>query len=295
MPTQKWKSYLIFSKKDKQASVFLVVLIVLAVVAPEVYRASRTEPKIEVIPLPTSNETAIHQPTSTNPTLAYNKPIKLFYFNPNTASADEWERLGLRPKTINTLLNYIGKGGRFYKPEDLRKIYGLKPEEAERLIPYVRIPTAPQQQSYQYTYTNNRYPKPAPKVIDINTATVNDFKLLPGVTPSLAYKIFNYREKIGSFFSIDELRSTYGVTDSVWTLMQPYLQLNQETISKININLASYFELISHPQIISKDIAKAILIYREKNGPFTSVEDLKKIVFIKDATYEKLQPYVRTE
>ncbi len=294
MSAQKWKSYFVFSKRDKQATVFLLLLIAGALLAPEFYRAHRPQTTLEIIPLrPTPAEP--NNNSAAPKKLAYNSPDKLFYFNPNTATAGEWEKLGLRPKTIAILLNYVNKGGRFYKADDIRKIYSLKPEEAERLIPYIRIPAAPQQHSYANNYTTNRYSKPAPKIIDINTATVNDFKTLPGVTHAMAYKIFNYREKIGSFFSVDELRSTYGITDSVWQMMQPYLSYQPATMSKININLASYFELVSHPQIISKDIAKAILIYREKNGPFTSVEDLKKIVFIKEPAYQKIEPYVRTE
>ncbi|HKP31794.1 MAG TPA: hypothetical protein VJT83_03680, partial [Chitinophagaceae bacterium] len=42
-----------------------------------------------------------------------NKPAQLFYFDPNTASKEEWERLGIREKTVRTILNYLSKGGHF--------------------------------------------------------------------------------------------------------------------------------------------------------------------------------------
>ena len=44
---------------------------------------------------------------------------ELFYFDPNTASAADWRRLGIKDKTIHTILNYLTKGGKFYKPEDI--------------------------------------------------------------------------------------------------------------------------------------------------------------------------------
>ena len=70
-----------------------------------------------------------------------NPPIKgkLFYFDPNTASTDDWKSLGVRDKTIATIQHYLSKGGRFYKKEDIGKIWGLQPKEVERLTPYIQI------------------------------------------------------------------------------------------------------------------------------------------------------------
>ena len=64
---------------------------------------------------------------------------ELFYFDPNTIIVSEWKRLGLKDKTIKTIENYRSKGGRFYKPEDLKRIYGLHNDEYERLKPYIKI------------------------------------------------------------------------------------------------------------------------------------------------------------
>jgi hypothetical protein len=63
----------------------------------------------------------------------------LFLFDPNTASLSDWNRLGIKEKTALTIQKYIGKGGRFYKPEDIKKIWGLRTSDVERLLPYVRI------------------------------------------------------------------------------------------------------------------------------------------------------------
>lgn len=46
---------------------------------------------------------------------------ELFFFDPNTISTNEWKKLGLRDKTIRTIQNYLGKGGRFKKSEDFSK------------------------------------------------------------------------------------------------------------------------------------------------------------------------------
>ena len=74
---------------------------------------------------------------------------ELFYFDPNNLSAAGWKKLGLRDKTIGTILNYISRGGKFRKPEDLSRIYGLFPNEFERIEPYIKIVTTSTQ-----PYTN---------------------------------------------------------------------------------------------------------------------------------------------
>src|SRR5690606_25983918 len=60
---------------------------------------------------------------------------ELFPFDPNELDSAGWRRLGLREKTVKTILNYRSKGGRFRKPEDLSRVYGLIQEDYERLRP----------------------------------------------------------------------------------------------------------------------------------------------------------------
>ena len=64
-----------------------------------------------------------------------------------------------------------------------------------------------------------------------------------------------------------------------------------ETIEKVNINSASKEELM---QIngIGASTAQAIIDYREKNGEFTYIEELKNVPGIGNATFEKIKDYV---
>ncbi|SUM33322.1 ComE operon protein 1 [Staphylococcus gallinarum] len=60
--------------------------------------------------------------------------------------------------------------------------------------------------------------------------------------------------------------------------------------TKINLNLATESELQNVPGIGSSK-AKAIIEYRNENGAFTTVEDLKKVNGIGVKTFEKLREY----
>jgi competence protein ComEA len=166
------------------------------------------------------------------------KPIKYFYFDPNRIEAGQWEKLGLKSKTIATILNYRNKGGRFRKPEDIKKIWGLRPDEADRLIPYIQIEATEVATKRDYpakdamdksgkeagkeSFLNK--PNYALKKIDINTASQSDWEAFPGIGPVLSARIIKFRDKIGGFKTIEQVSKTYGLSDSVFQKILPYLE-----------------------------------------------------------------------
>lgn len=63
---------------------------------------------------------------------------------------------------------------------------------------------------------------------------------------------------------------------------------------KVNINTASAEELDTLPGV-GPSIAQRIIDYRTANGPFRSIEDLKNVRGIGDATFEKLKDKVTVQ
>ena len=62
-----------------------------------------------------------------------------FPFDPNTADSLALCRLGLPDWMARNIVRYRERGGRFRRPEDFRKIYGLTDEQYQMLHPYIRI------------------------------------------------------------------------------------------------------------------------------------------------------------
>ena len=60
---------------------------------------------------------------------------------------------------------------------------------------------------------------------------------------------------------------------------------------KVNINTASKEELMTLPGI-GETKALAILAYRQENGPFSSLEELKQVEGIKDAVFSKVKGHI---
>jgi len=225
--------------------------------------------------------------------------LKPFPFDPNTADSAIWTRLGLKPKTISTILRYRSKGGKFYKPADIHKIYGLKPSEADQLEPYITIANA----TTQYAETNRPEkvtanaltykPRSEAFTIDINQSDTSAWISLPGIGSKLANRIVNYRNYLGGFYSIEQVGETYGLHDSVFQKIKPKLKMEQAIsgIQKIELNTATADELNKHPYI-KKSVANAIIAYRQQHGAFAQVSDIRRIMIVDEGLYNKLLPYL---
>jgi competence protein ComEA len=232
----------------------------------------------------------------------YGKPKgELFYFDPNTLSTEGWQKLGLRDKTIHTIQNYLSKGGHFKKPEDLQKIYGLFPNEFERIAPYIKIESPGETNNYK-AFTNIAATENPPaktytprySIFDINSADTTAFIGLPGIGSKLAARIINFRDKLGGFYSVAQVGETFGLPDSTFQKVKQYLKLENTSIRKININTATVDELKSHPYI-KWGLANTIIAYRNEHGLFSKVEDIKKVMAVTEEIYNKIAPYLLTD
>jgi competence protein ComEA len=218
----------------------------------------------------------------------------LFYFDPNTLDQEGWKQLGLNDKTIHIIQNYLSKGGHFYKPEDLQKIYGLRPADYSRLAPYVKIESGVDNKRPEYIKNENTPNSFSNKTIDVNSADTSGFISLPGIGHKLAARIINFRDRLGGFYSIEQVGETYGLPDSSFQKLKPYLKIETAAIKKININTATLEELKGHPYI-KYNIANPIIAYRNEHGPFSKSEVVKKVMVVTDEIYNKIEPYITTQ
>lgn len=206
-----------------------------------------------------------------------------YSFDPSSVSFDELLRLGFTYKAAKTLINYREKGGRFFKKEDVKKIYGVSSELYSKIESYIVIPSLESSSHYK-----NQERDQTPSIIDINHATAEEWKALPGIGEYFGNKFVAMRQGLGAFLSIDQLGETYGLPDSTFQKIKPYLKITKGTIKKINVNTASREVLVSNPYIM-KWQADDIL----KNRPIYGLEDLYDLYTFKDkAKHKKLEPYL---
>lgn len=313
----KWvKEYFSFTKKERNAVIILGPLALLFSLLPTLFPvlvksdielvvdtvAQRELAALEILSDKSEPATAsysdadLYQPKESKFEKYRREKVtgELFSFNPNTATAEEWKRLGLRDKTIQTILNYRSKGGKFYKPADLQRIYGLHTDEYERLLPFVQIEsptktfTEPSAVSIENKTERKEYTS---VVVDINDSDTATWKQLKGIGSTYARRIVNFRTKLGGFVSVGQVAETYGLPDSVFQKVKQQLRLNNPAINQIDVNNSTVDELKAHPYI-GYSVANAIVQYRSQHGNFSTITDLQKIGAIDVALYRKISPYL---
>jgi len=207
------------------------------------------------------------------------KAIELFDFDPNKISVDSLQQLGISSKVSNTIANYRKKGGRFFQSEDLKKIYGLTEEDYERLLPYIKIAKVNHFSKKETKRQVKKYKRKPPLnlgSIDINTADTTEFKKLKGIGSVYAGRIVKFRNSLGGYFSIDQIKEVWGISDSLYLSIRPYLRIDTTLLQKQNINALNKQELVRHPYIDWKK-AKAILSYRKMHGDYQSMDEFEKL------------------
>ena len=206
---------------------------------------------------------------------------ELFNFDPNTASKQDLERLGLKSWQANNVINYREKGGFFAKPEDFEKIYGLDENLLQDILPFIEIEA-------EYNPNGN---KNNTIILNINTATDLDLQKLSGIGPSYSKRIVDYRIKLGGYVDVSQLYEVYGMTEELYSSIQNNLIVSTSEIVTINLNKADFKELVSHPYI-DKENAINILNYRDFAGEITDFHDLVKQKAITQEFFNKLLPYI---
>jgi DNA uptake protein ComE-like DNA-binding protein/uncharacterized protein YxeA len=309
------KDYLTFSAKERRGIIVAIVIVVLATAIFRFYPVKKTIVRKDdfqqelahlKITIDSSqsyrsyqrddNDQDYYQPKAYD--RAGRSNGELFAFDPNTLNEEGWRRLGIREKTIHTVRNFLSKGYKFRQPEDIAKIYGLRAEEAQRLMPYVHIAGTENKPANAFDgNTANAYTArndvviTKTRMIDINTADSTAFIALPGIGTKLATRIINFRQKLGGFAAVNQIAETYGLPDSTFQMLKSRMECDPKLVKKININTAEIVDLKVHPYI-KWNIANAIVNYRMQHGNYKSIDDLRKIDIITDEVFDKIAPYL---
>jgi competence protein ComEA len=229
-------------------------------------------------------------------------PIRLFTFDPNTASVEDFQHLGLPKFLAERIEKYRNKGGKFKKKEDLAKIYGLQPETFERLEPYIALPSAENESletpQAKLTERPSVSPETQPTIekkskpetlakFDLNTADTTQLKLIRGIGSGYAKRIIKFREALGGFANAELVRETFQLPPEVADelLKLAYVKGGYKKL-KIN-DLAE----IKHP-FLRYNQTKAIVAYRTQHGNFKSIDDLRQIKILDEETIRKIEPYL---
>ncbi|MBN1789500.1 MAG: helix-hairpin-helix domain-containing protein [Bacteroidales bacterium] len=127
--------------------------------------------------------------------------------------------------------------------------------------------------------------------IPINSADSADFEKLPCIGPVLARRIVRYRNLLGGFYDVRQIKEVYGISDSVYSLIGSRLLADTMGIIKLNVNEASENDLSRHPYI-GRFVARGIIRYRSRVQTIRSLDELVKNGLVPAENIEKLEKYL---
>lgn len=212
----------------------------------------------------------------------------LFTFDPNKIDVQQWQKLGLSLKQAQSILNYRDKGGRFYKPEDLQRMYTITPEKYQQLVPYIEI----EKNSFNKNYpTQPSNIKKEMVSVEINAADTLQLDEIKGVGAAFARRIVKYRDRLGGFYKKEQVLEVFGVDSLKFAEIKDQITIDATKIKKININTAEFEDLKNHPYLKYKQI-NAIIQYRKQHGKFNTIDDLKKVAILTPQNLLTLTPYL---
>ncbi len=286
-----FKTYFDFSKTQSIAVVSLLSILLFSLIfyytipyffqPKELENDAKLNALLAEIKIDSSFKTSSHYSKNENGS----KNIHPFPFDPNTISEASFLKMNMREKVVKTILNYRNKGGKFYKKEDLKKIWGLHPDEYNVLEPYISIA-----QTSSFSKTN--YPSKPIIHLNLNKTDTTQLKQISGIGSKISWAIIQYREKLGGFANINQLKEIYMIQPELFEKIKSQLFVLKNETKKININSISFYDLRKHPYF-SEELSKAILLFRKNNDyEIKNIEDLKQIELINDELFRKIVPYI---
>lgn len=129
------------------------------------------------------------------------------------------------------------------------------------------------------------------KILELNTCDTASLRALPGIGSVLSLRIIKYRNLIGGFVSVNQLREVYGLSEETFKKVLPKVCADSLLVRKIKINRADYKALIRHPYF-KKDEIQGIIKYRELKGKIGGLEEMVRNNIISRETTKKIKPYL---
>ncbi len=91
-------------------------------------------------------------------------------------------------------------------------------------------------------------------VVEINSADTMDFKKLDGVGSVYAQRIVKFRNLLGGFYSIKQIKEVYGLPNNVFHQIEKKLRVNVGLIKKIDPKKSTISNIARHPYFTYGDV-----------------------------------------
>jgi len=205
---------------------------------------------------------------------------KIYPFNPSFLTDYRGYRLGMSTEEIDRLLQHRAKGKYINSVNQFQQVTQVSDSLLETIKPFFKFPdwVTNKKRSQKNTVALSSIKSSENVTIkDLNSATAEELKAVRGIGEKLSQRIVKYRNKLGGFLINEQLYEVWGLDKEVADkVLTRFSIINKPTLEKINVNTATFKEVLSIIYI-DYELTKKIFNYRDEVAELQSLEELKKI------------------
>ena len=224
------------------------------------------------------------------------KKFKIYPFNPNYISDYKGYQLGMNVDEIDRLLAYREQRLYVNSAKEFQAITKISDSLLQKISPFFKFPEWVQKKNNQQRYIpNSRINVSEITTVDINKATLKDFTAIEGVDEYISERIIKYRSKLQGFSFKEQLFEVWGLDElMVNKILSTFSIKNKPIIKKVNINTASFKEVLSNPYI-DYELCIQIFDYKDEVAELQSISEIKNIEGFPIKKYNRIVLYLLAE
>ena len=135
---------------------------------------------------------------------------------------------------------------------------------------------------------------PVGTVVELNSSDTTSLKKVPGIGSTFARRIIKYRDLLGGFYRVEQLREVYGIDEEKYDAIKSWFSVDISAIHLLSVNHLPADSLRKHPYL-NYGQAHAIGQLRKQKRILTGWENLQLLEEFTETDKERLIPYLSFE
>ena len=228
------------------------------------------------------------------------KKFKIYPFNPNYISDYKGYQLGMNVDEIDRLLAHREQRLYVNSAKEFQTITKISDSLLQKISPFFKFPEWVQKKNnnknnQQRYIPNSRINVSEITTVDINKATLKDFTAIEGVDEYISERIIKYRSKLQGFSFKEQLFEVWGLDELMANkILSTFSIKNKPIIKKVNINTASFKDVLSNPYI-DYELCIQIFDYKDEVAELQSISEIKNIEGFPIKKYNRIVLYLLAE
>ncbi|CAM1333824.1 ComEA family DNA-binding protein [Tenacibaculum aestuariivivum] len=294
-----FKSHFWYHKRQRDGVLFLILIIIILQIF-YVFVDFSSNKKVEIAP----GELVVFESAidSLKKIVLESKKSKKYYFNPNYITDYRGYQLGMTVQEIDRLHKYRKQHKFINSACEFQKITKISDSLLSEISSQFKFPewVVKRNKLKQQRYSSvvnfvNENEGLKISTDDINQASQKDLELISGVGKLISQRIIKYRNRLQGFSYKSQLYEVWGVNkETINKVLKVFKIYKKPVIKRININTASFKELLKNPYI-NYELCKNIFEYRDEVAELQNISEIKNIDGFPVDKYDRIVLYLKAE